>query len=233
MAYERYQPIPNLSETWIQPLDASWEPLRLATGYFPRFFSSEEELAVKNPEEIAVVTVGRSSSSPSGGEIKKLKAGSYGFPSISPDGSWIVYTDIGTAEEESQRWEIYVSPWPSLAWNRQISKGGGEEPRWNPNGKEIIYRSVREGIPKQGSDRWGTQCLSVNLEFEPEFKHRSPEVLFEGPYANVPGYSWDISNDGERFLLIENVEHQSEPVTELVIVSNFFDMLREKVPVDN
>ncbi len=75
--------------------------------------------------------------------------------------------------------------------------------------------------------------MSVKLEFERQFRALSPEVLFEGPYINVPGYSWDNSNDGERFLLIENVEHQSEPITELVVVSNFFDLLREQVPVDN
>jgi hypothetical protein len=202
----------------------------LTTGFRPCFFSSQDELVLRNPYEIASVNVG-SPESTSGQKARTLKEGSYTFPALSPNGQWLTYTR-GFGQEKG-RWEICVSPWPSLEWERQISQGGGEEPRWHPNGKEIVYRSVQGSFPKQNSDRWGTQWLSVKLEFEPEFQASSPEVLFEGPYINVGGYSWDISNDGERFLLIENVEHQSEPVTELVIVSNFFDMLREKVPVGN
>jgi len=40
----------------------------------------------------------------------------------------------------------------------------------------------------------------------------------------VLGYSWDISADGERFLVIEGPE-QGTAVTELVALTNFFDKL--------
>jgi serine/threonine-protein kinase len=217
-------------ELWSRPIDASWEPLKLTTGFNPWCPLSENEILVASENEVAVVATGWSGDASSAGDTEVMRTGSFGFPALSPDGRWLAYTDW---TGEQKRWEIYVSPWPSLDRKFQISMGGGEEPRWHPNGNEIIYRSVQAGIPKPGTECWGTQWLSVDVEFEPEFRASSPEVLFEGPYINLMGYSWDISNDGERFLLIENVEHQSEPVTELVIVSNFFDMLREKVPTDN
>ncbi len=150
MEYVEGQTLRERSEKGRLPLR---EALRLATGFYPRFFSSEHELVIYNPEELAAVSLEKSGRSLVGGEIKRLKADSYLFPALSPDGNWIVYTDAGTDEEENQRWEIYVSPWPSLEQRFQMSVGGGEEPRSNPEGTEIVYRSVREGIPKQGSDR--------------------------------------------------------------------------------
>jgi Tol biopolymer transport system component len=136
------------------------------------------------------------------------------FPALSPDGKWIAFTT-----NRDGRWEIYVAPYPSMERLIPISTTGGEEPLWNPNGKELIYR---------WEDRW----YVVDVETEPSFKAGNPRLLFEGSYINVPGYSWDMSPDGERFLLIENPEH-TKVRTELVVITNFFELLRQKVPVKN
>ena len=99
-----------------------------------------------------------------------------------------------------------------------MSSTGGEEPRWNPDGSEIIYR-------------YGSQWFSVTFSDDPALDLGAPRVLFEGPFINILGYSWDISPDGDRFLLVENPA-QDKPQTRLVVITNFFDEIRRRVPVD-
>ncbi len=133
------------------------------------------------------------------------------FPALSPDARWLAYMS-----DESGSWETYVTSFPDAAIRERISFAGGEEPRWSPDGREIIYR-------------FGSKWYSVAFEAEPELTLGQPKLLFEGPFVNVPGYSWDLSPDGERFLVLENPD-SGRPLTELVVVSNFFDELRRRVP---
>jgi len=128
------------------------------------------------------------------------------FPTISPDGEWIAYTS-----DETGRWEIYVATYPEMARRVRVSADGGEEPRFSPDGSELIYR-------------WGSQWFVSDVTREPEFRCGPPRLLFEGPYINVAGYSWDISADGRRFLVIEGPE-QNEALTELVVLTDFLDRL--------
>ncbi len=53
---------------------------------------------------------------------------------ISPDGKWVVY-----ASNESGDWEIYATTFPTPSGKLQVSRGGGTEPRWRGDGKEIFY----------------------------------------------------------------------------------------------
>ena len=53
---------------------------------------------------------------------------------ISPDGRWIAY-----ASDESGRWEVYVQSFPVLGAKRAISSGGGSEPQWRRDGRELFY----------------------------------------------------------------------------------------------
>ena len=129
------------------------------------------------------------------------------FPALSPDARWLTYMS-----DESGSWEIYVTSFPDAGIKRRVSFAGGEEPRWSPNGRKILYR-------------FGSKWYSVAFADEPELTLGQPTLLFEGPFVNVPGYSWDMSPDGERFLVIENPD-AGRPLTELVVVSNFFDGLR-------
>ena len=57
-------------------------------------------------------------------------------PKFSPDGRWLAYIS-----DESGRYEIYVQPYPGPGGKWQISTEGGTEPVWNPNGRELFYRS--------------------------------------------------------------------------------------------
>ena len=60
----------------------------------------------------------------------------------------------------------------------------------------------------------------------------APRVLFAGPYPDNPGWtrprSYDVTPDGERFLMTKLSSEQPPP--KVVVVLNWFDELRAKVP---
>jgi serine/threonine-protein kinase len=135
-------------------------------------------------------------------------------PKFSPDGSWLAYS----SDESGQR-EIYIQPFPGPGGKRQISTEGGQEPVWNPRGGELFYRS-------------GNKVMTVDIEMESGFSAGNPRMLFEGRYlptaASFPFY--DVSPDGERFLMLKPVERASAP-TQIHVVLNWHQELLEKVPV--
>ena len=53
---------------------------------------------------------------------------------FSPDGKWVAY-----ASNESGKWEIYVTSFPDARGKWQVSHGGGDQPRWRSDGKELYY----------------------------------------------------------------------------------------------
>ena len=134
-------------------------------------------------------------------------------PSFSPDGRWLAYVS-----DESGLYEVYVQPYPGPGGKYQISTGGGTEPVWNRNGKELFYRS-------------GDKMMAVDITTQPSFSAGKPKMLFEGPYVpdalTYPYY--DVSPDGQRFLMIKPSEETSS-LTQIVVVQNWFEELKRRVP---
>jgi eukaryotic-like serine/threonine-protein kinase len=135
------------------------------------------------------------------------------MPIFSPDGRWMAYIS-----DESGRYEVYVQPYPGPGGKYQISTGGGTEPVWNRNGKELFYRS-------------GDKMMVAEVEAQPSFSVSKPRMLFEGPYvaATITTPNYDVSPDGQRFLMIKPSE-QSGAMTQIVVVQNWFEELKQKVP---
>ncbi len=73
---------------------------------------------------------------------------------ISPDGRWLAYQS-----DESGVHEIYVQDFPALSGKWLVSSGGGQWPKWDPNGAELYYRRdevmVRTGPQKGGAAAQG------------------------------------------------------------------------------
>ena len=135
-------------------------------------------------------------------------------PKFSPDGKWLAYSS-----NESGRREIYVQPYPGPGGKWQISTDGGQEPVWNPKGGELFYRS-------------GSKIMAVEVNAKSGFSAGRPRMLFEGPYlptgASFPYY--DVSPDGQRFLMLKPVESQASAPTQINVVLNWFEELKQKVP---
>ena len=152
----------------------------------------------------------------SGGKaLRLLKSQAFeDAPQFSPDGRWLAYTS-----DESGRREIYVQPYPGPGGKWQISTEGGNEPQWNHNGRELFYRL-------------GDQMMAVDIATVPSFAARKPRQLFEGHYmTNVlarPDY--DVSADGQRFLMIKPVEQVESAPTQINVVLNWTEELKRLVP---
>jgi Tol biopolymer transport system component len=142
------------------------------------------------------------------------------YAEVSPDGRWIAYVS-----NESGQVEVYVRPFPNVDDGRwQISRDGGFSPVWAPTGQELFFR------------RLNLEMMVVAVETEPTFSHSNPEVMFAAPYrAGLPGRArpFDLSPDGERFLMIKEDAAGDEPAVEphIVFVENWFEELKARVPV--
>jgi Tol biopolymer transport system component len=137
-----------------------------------------------------------------------------GAPRFSPDGRWLAYIS-----DESGRREIYVQPYPGPGGKRQISTEGGTEPVWNPNGRELFYRS-------------GAKMMAVDIATQPGFTVGKPRMLFEGRYLPTPATfpNYDVAPDGQRFLMLEPIESAGTAPTQVNVVLNWFEELKRRVP---
>jgi serine/threonine-protein kinase len=135
-------------------------------------------------------------------------------PRFSPDGHWLAYIS-----DESGRFEIYVQAYPGPGGKWQISTEGGTESVWNPNGKELFYRS-------------GDKMMAVEIATQPSFSVGKPRMLFEGRYGPppVPIPNYDVSPDGQRFLMLKPSETTEAAPTQINVVLNWFEELKQKVP---
>jgi eukaryotic-like serine/threonine-protein kinase len=135
-------------------------------------------------------------------------------PRFSPDGRWLAYVS-----DESGRYEIYVQPYPGPGGKWQISTESGTEPVWNPNGRELFYRS-------------GDKMMAVEIATQPSFAAGKPRMLFEGQYVPTPVTypNYDVSPDGQRFLMLKTAEQAQAAPTQINVVLNWFEELKQKVP---
>jgi eukaryotic-like serine/threonine-protein kinase len=123
---------------------------------------------------------------------------------FSPDGHWIAY-----ASNETGNMEVYVSPFPSVNGKWQVSNGGGQEPKWRSNGKELFYVS-REG-----------KIMAVSVSAGASFEAGTPVALFQThrrqPLSSQDLFSYDVSSDGQRFLIANKLdEPNAEPLSVLL-----------------
>ena len=117
---------------------------------------------------------------------------------ISPDGKWVAY-----ASDESGNWEIYVTSFPGVAGKWQVSRGGGTEPRWRGDGKEIFY------IAPSG------MLMAVPVNAESVFATGTPAPLFQihgrAPISSTDVFTYDVAKDGKRFLVNRYVKPEHVP----------------------
>ncbi len=135
-------------------------------------------------------------------------------PKFSPNGRWMAY-----ASDESGRYEVYVRSFPGPGMKQQVSSEGGIQPLWARNGKQLFYR-------------WRDQFWAVDVRTDGGFASSRPRLLFEKPgyEGGDPIRTWDLSLDSQRFLLVKMEERKPSPVTEMVLVQNWFEELTRLLP---
>jgi hypothetical protein len=125
---------------------------------------------------------------------------------FSPDGRAVAYVS-----DESGASNVYVRSFPSTGAHKwQVSTGGGYQPRWRGDGKELFY------ISPSG------QLMSVDVTPGIASAPSRPTVLFQttifGGGASVNNWYWDVTADGQRFL-INTVIGGAEPSTLNVVLN--------------
>ena len=112
--------------------------------------------------------------------------------------------------DESGRDEVYVRPFPSGTGRWQISSEGGIGPLWRRDGRELFY-VCNDGI-----------LVAVPVLEGSAFATGPHKALFSthGFYGDGNMTHYDITPDGERFLMIKQLD------AEMVVVVNWLEEVR-------
>ena len=140
---------------------------------------------------------------------------------LSPDGRWMAY-----ASDESGAPEIYVRPFPQVEDDQVlVSNNGGFYPLWSRDGSELFY--LQPGNPEE------LIAVSVDTdETDRSFAFRDRQVVLPWPYfTQAEGRTYDVSDDGQRFLAISTGVAPGERGTtgQAILVQNWFEELRQRV----
>ena len=129
---------------------------------------------------------------------------------VSPDGAWAAYQSIETGIEE-----IYVRSFPEPRQRIPVSDGGGQFPRWSPDGRTIYYWHA-ENAPVD-------TLYAARINTEPSFSVLSRQPVLVGTYL---AESWDLHPEGDRIVAVEGGDSSRGRV---ILIQNWFEELKARV----
>ena len=128
---------------------------------------------------------------------------------FSPDGRFVAYLS-----DESGSRELYVTPFPSGDVKWSISTNGARQALWNPDGKELFYVE-------------GQTLMAVAVTTRPDFSVGDATRLFQSDYFRASEWhGYDVSADGQRFVIPESVEGAEPPA--IRVVQNWYEEFRDR-----
>jgi DNA-binding winged helix-turn-helix (wHTH) protein/Tol biopolymer transport system component len=130
--------------------------------------------------------------------------------SLSPDGRFVAH-----CSDESGRDEVYVRAFPEGGGKQRISENGGCAPRWSADGEELFFVEDNRLLH------------AVPVRTTPRFAHGPPIPLFRHDefVNNIPDY--DVSADGERFVMVETIStERTAQAPRIHFVQNWFSEFR-------
>jgi dipeptidyl aminopeptidase/acylaminoacyl peptidase len=141
-----------------------------------------------------------------------------GSPKFSPDGRWLAY-----CSNESGKPQVYVQALPGPGAKIQVSNDGGTDPVWRRSGGELFYRN-------------GDGMMVVSVTTSPSFTSSRPRELWKGHYshgmssscgpAGPTSSNYDVTADGERFLMVKDDDQDSAVSRQIVVVLGWAEELR-------
>jgi len=132
---------------------------------------------------------------------------------LSPDGHWIAYQS-----NESGRYEVYLCSFPALNYKRQVSNGGGVQPLWGKDGKELFYLTLNAKL----------MAVDVKRDVPPDTS--GPKLLFQAPIEGNPVLGqYAATSDGQKFLMLESARAGSG-IEQFHIELNWYADLQRKDP---
>ncbi|HET9363190.1 MAG TPA: hypothetical protein VFO58_25750, partial [Vicinamibacterales bacterium] len=134
---------------------------------------------------------------------------------FSPNGRYFAYQS-----EESGRSEIHIRPFPRVdngLW--QVSTAGGTRPVWARNGRELFYLDASNALTAVPVDMSGS---TINIG--------SPAKVFDTRYSEPnPSRHYDVSADGQRFLMLKATSEPNATPLSMVVVEHWFEELKQRV----
>ena len=136
---------------------------------------------------------------------------------VSPDGRWLAY-----GADDSGQTEIYVRPYPDVSKGRwMVSTGGGHQPLWSRDGRELFYLSPENRLIRVGVDRGASwSATTPGMVLEEEFVPASVGI----------GRQYDVSLDGKQFLVVRDLMGPNATPPQLMIVQHFDELLKRLAP---
>jgi hypothetical protein len=108
---------------------------------------------------------------------------------VSPDERWVAYTS-----DESGQLEVYLDTYPRPGRRVSITTSGGAHPVWRGDGRELYYWKDGALVAVRIYAEAGAAVPSIG----------APIVLFRAPYYIGPNTMYDVSPDGERFVIVSS-----------------------------
>jgi len=131
---------------------------------------------------------------------------------ISPDGKWAAY-----ASNETGKWEIYVTSFPEARGKWQVSSGGGTQPKWRGDTKELYFMAPDAKI------------MAAPVSTRTSFEAGTPVALFQANPQEMVATSeqnvYDVSRDGQKFLV--NTKAQQANTQPMSIILNWTASLKK------
>jgi serine/threonine-protein kinase len=140
-----------------------------------------------------------------------------GGAEFSPDGRYLAYQSTGPGQSE-----VYVRPFPQVDSGRwQISTAGGTRPVWARNGRELFYLDASNTLTAVPVQTAGST-----------FSAGKPAKVFNAKYSTpFPPRSYDVSADGQRFLMLKDSAAGDSNATpaSMVVVEHWFEELKQRM----
>lgn len=130
-------------------------------------------------------------------------------PQISPTGRFVAH-----GSTETGIFEIFVHSFPNPKVKVQVSSGGGHEAAWRADERELYFRV-------------GDAMMVADVSTSPELRVGKPRVLFRGPFATIQGKNYDVTPDGQRFLMVR-VDEPAAPKG-ITVVLNWMEDLKSRL----